>query len=84
MTEPEWKDHHTAVMLWAARDDTAAMTAERTGISLHMVRAYRHQALEILDRHSIQGAVAEAIAQGILSVTDPDHPGYYRRNCTQN
>ena len=71
-----WTDNHTLVLRYAAMDNTASMTAEHTGISLHMVRAYRYQAAKMLCRHSIQGAVAEAIRRGILSLTDADHAGY--------
>lgn len=72
----KWTDNHTLVLRFAALDDTAENTAERTGISFHMVRSYRHQAAKMLGRHSLHGAVAEAIRQGILSLTDANHAGY--------
>lgn len=80
-----WTENHTLVMIWAARGDTARMTAERNDeweaigkpdVSFDMVRAYRYESLRMLGKHNIASAVVEAIRRGYLSVSNVDDPGY--------
>lgn len=77
----KWTNNHTKVLVWAASGDTAEMTAERMPeAGVFMVQAYRKEVRMMLGRPSLTSAIIPALRAGLLSIDNPEHPGYVAEN----